>query len=134
LFRQYLQYGFWKVAVIRKHRALASWRHLVPVGFVLANLLLLLSSVLGLATGHGRLLSFASGALAASSVLYAAACCFFSLLACRRRSSSLLPLLPLVFATYHVSYGLGFLLGLLYWPAKRSGPVGLGTLTTELTR
>src|ERR1700686_1882952 len=30
VFRQYFQYGFWKVAVIRKHRKPASWRHLVP--------------------------------------------------------------------------------------------------------
>ena len=28
VFRQYFQYGFWKVAVIRKHRRPASWRHL----------------------------------------------------------------------------------------------------------
>ncbi len=31
LFRQYFQYGFWKVAVIRKHRLPASWRHIVPL-------------------------------------------------------------------------------------------------------
>src|SRR5579863_3983984 len=34
LFRQYMQYGYWKVAVIRKHRSLASWRHAVPPLFV----------------------------------------------------------------------------------------------------
>ena len=39
LFRQYLQYGYWKVAVIRKHRSLASWRHLVPALFVSSILL-----------------------------------------------------------------------------------------------
>jgi succinoglycan biosynthesis protein ExoA len=52
LFRQYLQYGFWKVAVIRKHRALASWRHIVPVLFVVSLLLLFVliasSATLGL--------------------------------------------------------------------------------------
>ena len=30
LFRQFFQYGYWKVAVIRKHRLPASPRHLVP--------------------------------------------------------------------------------------------------------
>src|SRR5262249_47627952 len=30
LCRQYFQYGFWKVAVIRKHVLPASWRHLAP--------------------------------------------------------------------------------------------------------
>lgn len=42
LFRQFWQYGYWKVAVIRKHRLPASPRHLVPFAFVavLASLLL----------------------------------------------------------------------------------------------
>src|SRR5882762_4201875 len=34
LFRQYMQYGYWKVLVIRKHQAPASFRHLVPGIFV----------------------------------------------------------------------------------------------------
>ncbi len=41
LFLQYFQYGFWKAAVVRKHRLPGSWRHLVPVAFVLAHILLL---------------------------------------------------------------------------------------------
>ena len=40
LFHQYFQYGFWKVAVIRKHRLPGSWRHGVPVAFILVNLIL----------------------------------------------------------------------------------------------
>src|SRR5882724_8959022 len=34
LFRQHMQYGYWKVLVIRKHRMPASWRHLVPGAFI----------------------------------------------------------------------------------------------------
>jgi len=34
LFRQFYQYGYWKVAVIRKHRLPAAPRHLVPFAFV----------------------------------------------------------------------------------------------------
>jgi GT2 family glycosyltransferase len=41
LFLQYFQYGFWKAAVVRKHRLPGSWRHLVPVAFVLTHILLL---------------------------------------------------------------------------------------------
>jgi len=37
LYRQYFQYGFWKVAVIRKHKMPASLRHLVPAAFVLSG-------------------------------------------------------------------------------------------------
>ena len=35
LWRQYYQYGFWKVRVIQKHRRPASIRHLIPLMFVL---------------------------------------------------------------------------------------------------
>jgi hypothetical protein len=48
LFRQYMQYGYWKVHVIQKHKLPASWRHLVPGAFVLTLLLLLSLSILGL--------------------------------------------------------------------------------------
>ena len=36
LWRQYHGYGFYKVAVMRKHRTVPSWRHLVPATFVAA--------------------------------------------------------------------------------------------------
>ena len=36
VFRQYYEYGFWKPAVMRKHRRATSLRSLVPVAFVLA--------------------------------------------------------------------------------------------------
>jgi succinoglycan biosynthesis protein ExoA len=54
LFNQYLQYGFWRVAVLRKHRLPASFRQLVPVTFFLTMFLML---VLGmLMPGKGRVL------------------------------------------------------------------------------
>src|ERR1051325_1065353 len=34
LFRQYMQYGYWKALVVRKHQAPASFRHLVPGALV----------------------------------------------------------------------------------------------------
>jgi len=40
LFRQYTQYGYWKVAVIKKHKSIASLRHLVP-GFLCGVLMVL---------------------------------------------------------------------------------------------
>lgn len=45
LFKQYMQYGYWKVRVIQKHKLPASWRHLVPGAFVLSlGLLFLLAA------------------------------------------------------------------------------------------
>ena len=46
LLRQYMQYGYWKVRVIQKHRVPASWRHLVPPVFVATLALLALASLL----------------------------------------------------------------------------------------
>ncbi len=45
-----------------------------------------------------------------------------------------LPLMPLIFAVYHSSYGLGFLCGLLYWPFVREGSAGPAKAFTQLSR
>ena len=37
VFRQYLQYGYWKPFVMKKHGQAASLRHFVPAAFVVAN-------------------------------------------------------------------------------------------------
>ena len=64
LFKQYMQYGYWKVRVIQKHKLPASIRHLVPGAFVLALMLLFLLSAfrfllstLGLAAHFSFLIS-----------------------------------------------------------------------------
>lgn len=111
LFHQYFQYGFWKVAVIRKHRIPASWRHLVPASFVLATVLLPFVS-----------LKLWGGMLAA----YLLACAAASVLAARRHGWTLVPALPLVFFAYHFSYGSGFLAGLC-----SAGPHPLFTRVTR---
>lgn len=103
LFRQYAQYGYWKVYVIRKHRQPAAVRHLAPGAFV--------GGVLGLAL----LAPFSLPArwmLAGALGLYAAGNLAATALAARRGGLRFAPVLPLVFAAYHFSYGLGFLRGL----------------------
>lgn len=106
---QYFQYGYWKVAVIRKHRIPANWRHLVP------GLFLLSVTVLSLAAGLSVLLKFpvlASACLllwAATLATYLGAVALASVVTAYRNSWRLLPLLPIVFAIYHLSYGFGFL-------------------------
>jgi len=111
LFRQYFQYGFWKVAVIRKHRQPASWRHLVPAAFV-ATLLLLpaVSWKLWLAM----------------AACYLAVCAAGAAMAAGRHGWMLLPALPLVFPVYHLAYGCGFLAGLF-----RAGPHPIFTRVTR---
>ncbi len=44
LFKQYFDYGYWRVAVLKKHRMPASFRQLVPILFVLSILSLIIIS------------------------------------------------------------------------------------------
>lgn len=104
LWRQYYQYGFYKVRVIQKRKAPSSFRQLVPGTFVLG---LIASSLFALLTRRKLpLLLIASPytfANATASIWTA------------RHSWRLFPLLPIVFAILHLSYGFGFLQGLWYW-------------------
>jgi len=113
LFMQYLQYGLWKVAVIRKHGLPAAWRHLVPGVFVLSLGTLLLFSLASVVTGVPSLSSLGWALLTAEMLLYMSACLGASLKAGRHHGWRLVVYLPIVFATYHFAYGVGFVLGLL---------------------
>jgi glycosyltransferase involved in cell wall biosynthesis len=135
LFRQYMQYGFWKVQVIRKHHLPASWRHLVPGAFVLTLLgLPVVAGFCGLIglprAARGTVVSWV-----AVVVSYLAANILASVHAAARSSWRLLPLLPAVFATYHIAYGIGFLSGLMRQPLRRgSGQPTLDDRFSQLSR
>ena len=110
LFTQYFQYGFWKVAVIRKHPNRLAWRNLMPASCLLAFLVLAIcSAAAGLANFTAWRNAFL-GSLGALSTLYAASCLAAAIFAARSEGWKLFPALPIVFATYHLSYALGFLL------------------------
>ena len=134
LFRQYLQYGFWKVVVIRKHRALASWRHLVPVLFVswipLALALIALAAIVGMSG-----IAFAlSVALAAVLFFYVLACIAASLPFAGSLPWRSFVILPGIIAVYHFAYGLGFLSGILKFALRRSAAPAPSRFFTALTR
>jgi glycosyltransferase involved in cell wall biosynthesis len=133
LFRQYIQYGFWKVAVIRKHRALASWRHVVPALFVssivISLLLIALMAVLGLNTAAVAIGEVLAGEL----LLYSVVCLACLIPVARSLEPVTLLLLPFVFTAYHVAYGLGFLAGTLQ-PILESKAVTPARFFTALTR
>jgi len=112
LFRQYFQYGFWKVSVIRKHGKPASWRHLVPAACLLACIALLLGAVGASLGGSVWWKATLVATCAAFAALYLAASGVAALLISRKDGWRFLPVLPIVFSTYHLAYGFGFLLGL----------------------
>ena len=131
LFRQYLQYGFWKVSVARKHRGLASWRHAAPVLFVSSLLALLVSIALTSMTGFSHVASVAEFTLAAEVLIYSLACIASAMPFARALDPRALALVPCVTAAYHLAYGLGFLLGILRPARPASRPSGLFTALTR---
>lgn len=122
LFRQYRQYGYWKVRVIQKHGQPASLRHLVPVAFVLHLC-------------FGWLFGFVHASLwvvyAAPLLAYALLDVVFSVAAATRAGWDLLPALFLVFFVYHLSYGLGFAQGVLDFLVLRQRPRSSMSLLTR---
>jgi succinoglycan biosynthesis protein ExoA len=99
---QYGQYGYWKVRVIKKHGSPASLRHLVPAAFVASLLLLTVASFFLVAAANA--LGIVLGVYALANFVASLAICWH-----KRR---LLPVMPVVLATYHLSYGFGFLFAL----------------------
>ncbi len=103
LFRQYVQYGYWKVRVIQKHKLPASVRHVVPGCFVLSLLILLLAGIFFPPAGW---------ALFAVLSIYLVCNLIASLITAGQNGIALLTLLPMVFAVYHFGYGCGFVRGI----------------------
>ncbi|HEY9899020.1 MAG TPA: glycosyltransferase family 2 protein [Pantanalinema sp.] len=123
LFRQYAQYGYWKVRVIQKHRLPASLRHLVPGGFVLVLLLL---AALSAFSAPARWLLLAVGGL------YLLANAAISTLTCSAPGRlKYLPLMPWVFAAFHFGYGYGFLRGAIDFVVLRKGAASGFTILTR---
>lgn len=104
LFRQYMQFGYWKVRIMQKHGRTPAVRQYVPALFITGLVFLLLAAL----TGNPVIIDLLVLALAA----YAALLVVASVTTAARFGWDLLPVLPLSFAAYHVGYGFGFLSGL----------------------
>jgi glycosyltransferase involved in cell wall biosynthesis len=113
LFRQYLQFGFWRVAVLRKHPSRASLRHYIP-GVVTTAVLSMLILVIA---GFERKAVALTGLALIS--LYVLLSCAASFRAASREGWDLLPALPVTFVVYQGAYAIGFSIGLLYWFSRR---------------
>ncbi|MEW6301890.1 MAG: glycosyltransferase family 2 protein [Verrucomicrobiota bacterium] len=122
LFRQHMQYGYWKALVIRKHRLPASFRHVVPGAFIGCLCLL---SVLGFFWFPAW---FGVAGLAA---LYAAGALALALIIAAGTRWVLFPVLPVVVWCFHFGYGYGFLRGIMDLVLLRNAPA---TPFVQLTR
>ena len=103
LWRQYFQYGFWKVRVMQKHPKQMRPRQFVPPLLALCLFLCLCLSIL---------FPWGWTCLASITGCYALANLAASVATAARKGWRHAPLLPVVYAILHLSYGLGFLVGL----------------------
>lgn len=109
LWRQYFQYGYWKVRVMQKHPGQMRLRQFVPPLFVS---LLLVSLSLALLNGSWWVFGSIAGSYTVANLAATA------LLSARRENWRLFPLLPLTFIVLHLAYGSGFLVGLIRFCAR----------------
>jgi len=107
LWKQYFQYGFYKVRVLQKHPLQMSLRQFVPPLFVLS---LLTALILTLTTRWGWI------TLATIAGSYILANLTASIITSAKKGWRHLWRLPVVFAIIQISYGSGFLAGLFkFW-------------------
>lgn len=111
LWRQYYEYGFWKIRVFQKHIGAVRWRHVLPGGFVLFLLFAPLMLLLGGGAATLALLGLGS---------YLTLLCGGAAITAARSDWRYLPLLPLIWACLHISYGLGMLVGFFHWNLRQS--------------
>ncbi len=108
LWRQYFQYGYWKVRVMQKHPRQMSLRHFAPSVFVAG---LIFAAILAPFSSVGRtMLALIAGAYILANL---GATIWVARQEGKGAPTSLIPMLPTVFAILHLSYGLGFLAGIV---------------------
>jgi len=117
LWRQYFQYGFWRIRTMQKHRRPATLRQAVPLLF--AGSLLVLAAA-------GFFWRPFWWLLGAELVLYAVGIAYGSIDVAGKAGLKYLPPAPIVFLILHFGYGLGSLWGLVRfvllrgWKMKRA--------------
>ncbi len=107
LWRQYFQYGLWKVRVLQKHFSMMQIRQFVPSIFVLALAATAFASPFF--RWFGIMFPFIVSVYVLCAVLASVRLAW-------KKQYAHCYLLPIIFATLHVSYGLGFFRGLIrFW-------------------
>lgn len=111
LWRQYFQYGYWKIRVMQLHPKQMSLRQFMPFAFVLT---IILFSILSIFFAAGR------WALMGIAGIYLLANLAATLKSAKRIEPRGLPLVFISFPILHFSYGLGFAAGLFaFWKKWR---------------
>jgi succinoglycan biosynthesis protein ExoA len=110
--RQYFHYGRWRRVVARRHEGTINLRYLAPpaaVAAMTAGTAAGIAGLAGLASGAGGSWPAVLTAGFAAPVLYAAGVLAITAAASRRLRPQVAVRLPVVLATMHVCWGIGFL-------------------------
>lgn len=102
LWRQYFEYGMWKVRVLQKHPRQMRWRQFVPPVFVAGIL------ALGAASA---ITALAAWLLVVALAVYAIVCLLSAHSSAAKKGASWLRVCA-AFVLLHIGYGSGFLIGL----------------------
>lgn len=109
LARQYFKYGKWKIKTLIAHPNSLRWRQLIPPMFFI---LILLSSIV---------LPFNWKIGITVPAMYVITTLLISFSISLKNELKYLPLLPIVFATLHLSWGIGFFSGMRKFGVPRLG-------------
>jgi len=104
LWHQYFSYGLWKIRVLQKHFKRMQLRQFVPPAFVSS---LITTGILGIFS-NTMLFAFYSVTL-----MYMVTALFVSFKISIKSEFKYFTVLPIIFPILHVSYGLGFLWGIV---------------------
>ena len=104
LWRQYFQYGFWRIRTFQKHKRPAVFRQLVPLLFVLSVLFL------GVAGLFWKLFWYL---LETGMILYVMVLFVGAFIVGRKSGWRFVPIAPVVFLILHFAYGFGSLWGIV---------------------
>lgn len=111
LWRQFFQYGYWKVFVNKKHKAITTFRQLIPPLFVLYCCVFPLSIIFG---------KFVLLIAICPIIFYFVACVLFA----QKSSKSIADIFQIfkIFPILHFSYGFGYLKGILDFVILKKAP------------
>ena len=120
LFKQYFQYGYWKVYVNTKHKTVTTLRQIVPAAFVVYLF-------------GGLLTSFLINKLMPLYLFGLIIYLVFAFIFASKKSEKLAEMLKIVFTFFilHFSYGIGYLEGIVNFVLLSNKPK---TTSSELSR
>ncbi len=108
LWRQYFQYGYWKVRVLQKHPLQMSLRQFIPPAFVVSFLFSAVLLLLPMPYFFNPIFWFSTSYLSVNLLV--------SFYIAGKNGWKYLQFMPIVFIALHFGYGSGFLAGLVkFW-------------------